>query len=177
MTEYKGNWDAIKGPLIMLSVLTFLVAYIYFFLTHGFWAYFFIVILLLFVPLAYSGLILKITINEKKLVVVRPLSRTSVKFEDVALCAVHCIEEGKFLIYAFVKQRYKRGYSVKGIKPKLPFDEIVKIANKDENIDLDINFNKAKKIPVSFVQGGAELKDRFLLEVGKHHIRIMDDKK
>lgn len=176
MTEYKGRREAIKGPLIMFFILIFIIAYIYIFVPHGFWAYFFIALLLLFVPLAYSGLVLKITINEKGLIVVRPVSRTSVRFEDVALCAVHCIEEGKFIIYAFVKQRYRKGYSVKGIKPKLPFDEIVKIANRDENVDLDINFNRAKKIPVSFVEGGEELKDRFLLEVGKHHVRIMDDK-
>ncbi len=176
MTEYKGRWDAIRGPLIMFSVLIALAIVIYFLAPHGFWAYFFIVLILLFVPLTYSGLILKITINEKKLVVVRPFSRMPVKFEDVALCAVHCIEEGKYLIYAFVKQRYRNGYTVKGIRPKLPFDEIVKMANKNENVDLDINFNRAKKIPVSFVEGGEELKDRFMQEVGKYHVKIMDDK-
>lgn len=176
MTEYKGRWEAIRGPLIVLSILIAIVTIIYFLIPHGFWAYFFIVLLLLFVPLAYSGLVLKITINEKKLVVVRPFTRLSVKFEDVALCAVHCVEEEKYLIYAFVKQRYRKGYTVRGVRPKLPFDEIVKIANKNENIDLDINFNRAKKIPVSFVEGGNELKDRFMLEVGKYHVKIMDDK-
>lgn len=176
MTEYKGRWEAIRGPLIMLLILITLAAIIYFFIPHGFWVYFFIVLLLLFVPLTYSGIILKITINEKKLVVIRPFTRTSVQFEDVALCAVHCIEEGKHLIYAFVKQRCRRGYTVKGIRPKLPFDEVVKMASKDQDIDFDINFNMAKKIPVSFVHGGEELKDRFLMEVGKYHVKVMDDK-
>lgn len=175
MTEYKGHWDAIKGPLVVLSSIIAIVLIIYLFIPHGFWAYFFIVLLLLFVPLTYAGLVLTITIDEKKLVVVRPLTRMTVKFEDVALCAVHCVEEGKYLIYAFVKQRYRGGYTVKGIKPKLPFDEIVKMSSKNENIDLDINFSRAKKIPVSFVENCEELKDRFLMEVGKYHVRIMDD--
>lgn len=176
MTEYKGRWEAIRGPLIMLSILIALAAIIYFFIPHGFWAYFFIVLFLIFVPFAYNGIILKITIDEKKLVVVRPLARIPVKFEDVALCAVHCIEEGKHIIYAFVKQTYRGGYTVKGIRPKLPFDEVVKMASEDENIDLNINFNMAKKIPVSFVHGGVELKDRFIMEVDKYHVKVREDK-
>jgi len=175
VTEYKGRWEAIKGPLIMLSILIALVIIIYFFVPHGFWSYFFIVILLFFIPLPYSGLILKIIVDEKKLVVIRPFTRMTIKFEDVALCAVHCVEEGKYLIYAFVKQRYRKGYSVKGIRPKLPFDEVIKMSSKDEDINLDINFNRAKKIPVSFVESCEELKDKFMMEVGKHHVRIMDD--
>lgn len=172
MTEYKGRWDAIRGPLIVLSLLIACVITLYLLIPQGFWRYFSLALILLFVPLAYSGLILKIKIDDKKLVIVRPFTRVTVKFEDVALCAVHNIEEGSSLIYAFVKVRYRGGYSVKGVRPKLPFDEIVKMACKDENIDLDMNFNRAKKIPVSFVEGGEELKDRFLLEVGKHHVRI-----
>jgi len=176
VTEYKGRWDTIKGPLLVLTIIIAIVFLIYIFMPKGFLAYFFIGLLLLFVPLTYSGLVLKIMADEKKLVVVRPFTRVAVRYEDVALCAVHGIDEGKYLIYAFVKQRYRRGYAVKGIRPKLPFEEVVRIANKDENVDLDINFNRAKKIPVSFVEDGEELKDRFLMEVGKHHVRIMDDK-
>jgi len=176
VTEYKGRWDAIKGPLVVLSIMVALIAIIYLFMPKGFFAYFFIALILLFVPLVYSGLVLKILMDEKKLVVIRPFTRVTVKFEDVALCAVHCIDEGKYLIYAFVKKRYRKGYTVKGIKPRLSFEEVIRITAKDENINLDINFNLAKKIPVSFVDGGEELKDRFMLEVGKHHVRIMDDK-
>lgn len=175
MTEYRGCRDSVKGPLIVLSLIIAIVLIIYLFIPHGFWAYFFIVLLLLFVPLTYSGLVLKITIDERKLTVVRPLTRTTVKFENVALCAVHCIEDGKYLIYAFVKQRYHGGYSVKGVKPKLPFDEVVRMSLKGDNMDLDINFNRAKKIPISFVENSEELKDRFLREVGKYHVRIMGD--
>ncbi|MGI6585470.1 MAG: hypothetical protein GX301_08605 [Gracilibacteraceae bacterium] len=174
MTEYKGRWEAIRGPLIVTAALIALIIYIYVFVSHGFWAYFFIGLLLLFIPIAYSGLILKITINEKKIVIVRPFTRMTVKFEDVALCAVHCVDNGKYLIYAFVKQRYHRGYTVKGIKPKLPFEEVVKRSSKEEGLDLDVNFNRAKKIPVSFVENGQELKDRFMLEVGKYHVKIME---
>lgn len=176
MTEYKGRWEAIKGPLVVLSILMAIVLILYLFVPKGFFTYFFIVLLLMFVPLLYSGLVLKIAISEKRLVVVRPLTRTTVKFEDVALCAVHCVDEGKYLIYAFVKQRYRKGYTVKGIKPKLPFDEVVKMSLQNEDFDLDINFNRAKKIPVSFVENCEELKDRFLMEVGKYHVRIIDDK-
>jgi len=173
VTEYKGRWDAIRGPLVMLSILIALIIIIYLIVPHGFWTYFFIAILLLFVPLLYSGLILKITINEKKIVVVRPFTRVTIKFEDVALCAVHCVDEGRSLIYAFVKARYRKGYTVKGIKPKLPFDEVVRMTSKDEDINLDINFSRAKRIPVSFVECGEELKNRFMMEVGKYHVRIM----
>lgn len=176
MTEYKGRRDAIRGPLAVLAAIIAVIGIIYMFMPKGFLAYFFIGLLLLFVPVIYSGLVLKITADDKKVVVVRPLTRVTVKYEDVALCAVHCIEEGRYLIYAFVKQRYRGGYAVRGIRPKLSFEEIVKIANKNENVDLDINFNRAKKIPVSFVEDGEKLKDRFLMEVGKHHVRIMDDK-
>jgi hypothetical protein len=47
---------------------------------------------------------------------------------------------------------------------------------KNEDFDLDINFNRAKKIPVSFVENCEELKDRFLMEVGKYHVGIINDK-
>lgn len=177
MTVYKGRWEAIRGPLAVLGILIALALIIYLFLPHGFFSYFFIALLLLFVPLAYSGLILKITIDDKKLVVVRPLTRVTVRFEDVALCAVHAIEEGKHLIYAFVKQKHRGIYTVKGVRPKLPFEEIVRMATREEDyVDLDVNFSRAKKLPVSFVENGEELKDRFLMEVGKHHVKIMEEK-
>ena len=174
MTEYKGRWEAIRGPLVVLSIMLTLLIFVLFFVPQGFWFYFFMIMLLLFMPLAYSGLILKIMINDKKIVVIRPFTRVTVKFENVALCAVHNIEEGSSLIYAFVKSRSLKGYTVKGIRPKLSFDEIVRMTSKNEDVDLDINFSRAKKIPVSFVDGGEELKERFLLEVGKYHVKIMD---
>jgi len=177
MTVYKGRTEAIRGPLIVLAIMISLMLLIYFAFPKGFFTYFFIVLLALFVPLVYSGLILRITIDDKKLVIVRPLTRVVVRFEDVALCAVHTIEEGKHIIYAFVKQRYRGIYSVKGVKPKLPFEEIVKMSEREEDyVDLDVNFNRAKKIPVSFVENGEELKDRFLREVGKHHVKILEER-
>ncbi|HOR85077.1 MAG TPA: hypothetical protein PLL98_01200 [Bacillota bacterium] len=176
MTEYRGRWSAIKGPLIVLSVIIALVLTIYLFIPKGFFTYFFIALLLAFTPLAYSGLVLKIKIDENKLVVVRPFTRTTVRFEDVALCAMHCVEEGSYLIYAFVKQRYSKGYTVKGVKPKLPFDEVIKMSLDKEDINLDINFSRAKKVPLSFVENSEELKDRFMMEVGKYHVKIMENK-
>ncbi|HQL36060.1 MAG TPA: hypothetical protein PLG67_05630 [Bacillota bacterium] len=174
MTEYRGRWEAIRGPLIVIAAIIALITFIYAFAPRGFWAYFFIGLLLLFIPPVYSGLILKIKISDKKIVIIRPFTRVAIKFENVALCAVHCVEDGKYLLYAFVKQRYRGGYTVKGIKPKLPFDEVVKMSLKEECLDLDVNFNRAKKIPVSFVENCEELKDRFLLEVGKHHVKITE---
>lgn len=177
MTEYKGRWDAIKGPLIVLLILISLALIIYLAFQPSFLKYFFIVLLLLFVPITYSGIVMKITIDDKKLVVVRPLTRVTVRFEDVALCAVHGIEEGKHIIYAFVKEKRRGKDTVRGIKPKLPFAEVVKMAESDDdNISLDVNFSRAKKLPVSFVEKGEELKDRFLMEVGKHHIKIIEEK-
>ena len=174
--RYKGRWDAIKGPLIVFMITIVIILILYFLMPKGFFTYFFIALLLFFTPLSYSGLILSIDIDDKKLVVVRPFTLTRVRFEDVALCAVHCIEGEKYLIYAFVKKRDFKGYTVRGVKPRLPFEEVVRMSSKEDNMDLDINFNRAKKIPVSFVENCEELKDRFLFEVGKHHVRIMDDK-
>jgi hypothetical protein len=177
MTVYKGRWEAIRGPLVVLAILAALVLTIYLFVAPGFFKYFFMVLLLVFVPLLYSGLVLKITIDDKKMVVVRPLTRVSVRFEDVALCAVHAIEDEKHLIYAFVKEKRRGVYTVKGVRPKLPFEEVVKMAEKEEDyVDLDVNFSRAKKLPVSFVENGEELKDRFLKEVGKYHIKVMEEK-
>lgn len=176
MTKYKGRWDAIRGPLVVFLIMMAMILIIYFVIPRGFFTYFFIFLLLFFIPLVYSGLILSINMDAKKLVIIRPFTRTTVKFENVALCAVHCVEDGKYLIYAFVKARDSKGYTVRGIKPRLPFEEVVRMSAKDDNIDLDINFSRAKKIPVSFVENCDELKDRFLMEVGKHHVVIMDDK-
>ncbi len=177
MIKYKGRWDSIRGPLVVFSVMIAMILLIYFFIPKGFFTYFFIVLLLFFTPLAYSGLVLSINMDAKKLVIVRPFTRTVVRYENVALCAVHCIEEDKYLIYAFVKARDFKGYTVRGIKPRLPFEEVVRMSAKDDYVDLDVNFNRAKKIPVSFVNNSEELKDRFLMEVGKHHVGIMDDAK
>lgn len=175
MTKYKGRWDAIKGPLLVLVLMIAMILIIYFLIPKGFFTYFFIVLLLFFLPLVYSGLVLSINLDDKKLIVVRPFTRTSVKFSDVAICAVHCIEEGKYLLYAFVRKRDSKGYTVRGIKPRLPFEEVIRISTQEENVDLDVNFNRAKKIPVSFVENSEELKERFLMEVGRHHVRIMED--
>ncbi len=172
VTEYRGRWSSIKGPLIGLSAIIILVSALYLFTQRNFIIYFLIALFLAFVPLAYSGLILKIRIDEKGLVVIRPLTRTAVRFEDVALCVMHCVEEDSYLIYAFVRQRGSKGYTVKGIKPKLPFDEVIKRSLNDESMEMDLNFSKAKKIPVSFVENGGELKDRFMEEVGRYHARI-----
>lgn len=175
MTKYKGRWDAIKGPLLVFVLMIAMILTIYFLIPKGFFAYFFIALLLFFMPLVYSGLVLSINIDDKKLVVVRPFTRTSVKLADVAICAVHCIEDGKYLLYAFVRKRDIKGYTVRGIKPRLPFEEVIRISTQEENVDLDVNFNRAKKIPISFVENSDELKDRFLLEVGRHHVKIMED--
>jgi len=175
VTKYKGRWDAIKGPLLVFILMIAIILTIYFFIPKGFFNYFFIVLLLFFMPLVYSGLVLSINIDDKKLIIVRPFTRTAVKFADVAVCAVHCIEDDKYLLYAFVRKRDFKGYTVRGIKPRLPFEEVVRISTQEGNIDLDVNFNRAKKIPVSFVENSEELKERFLREVGRHHVKIMDD--
>lgn len=177
VTKYKGRWDAIRGPLLVLLVMVAMILTIYFFIPKGFFTYFFIVLLLLFIPLVYSGLILSISIDDKKLVIVRPFTRTTVIYANVALCAVHCIEEGKYLIYAFVRKRDFKGYTVRGVKPRLSFEDVVRISAGEDSADLNLNFNRARKIPVSFVENGEDLKDRFMLEVGKHHVKIMDDEK
>ena len=74
------------------------------------------------------------------------------------------------LLYAFTRQRRFKGDRISGIKSKKSFDEIVKIISEDDgNTDLNINFNMASKILISFVQQGDVLKDKILANVNERH--------
>lgn len=174
MTEYKARPEAIKGPAITLAIMIAFELLIYFFFPKGFLTYFFMGLILVFIPLVYSGVILKIIMDDKKVVVVRPFTRLMIKIEDIAFCAVHGLDDGRHLIYAFVKKRYKGMDCVKGIKQKKPFEEIIREAMKDEEcVDLDINFNMAKKIPVSFVEDAEALKDRIIGAVNRKNEKYL----
>ncbi len=174
MTEYKARPEAIKGPAVMLAIMVALLLTIFFFFPKGFLTYFLMGLILIFVPLAYSGVILKITMDDKKIVVVRPFSRLTVRIEDIAFCAVHGLDDGRHLVYAFVKRRHKGMDCVRGVKQKKPFGEIIREASKDDGcVDLDINFNMAKKLPVSFVEDAEALKDRILEAVNRKNEKYL----
>ena len=123
----------------------------------------------------YKGMILRIAVDEEKVVISRPLGKKTIRFADIAFCMVHGIDETESIIYAFVKKRMGNRIGVKGIKQQLTFEEVVRIINKSqENIDLDINFNMAQRIPVSLVENTEELKNRILQTLGGHQKKILN---
>lgn len=163
-TQVKLTWS-----LIMCLVIAGLIAVT---VDSLFLKVFLLAITLPFAHLAYMGMIQKITLDDATLAVHRPLWVSKIKIEDIAFCAVHGLEEGKSLVYCFVRRRFRPG--VVGIKSKESFDTLVEMLMKDQGnfqTDLDINFHRAKKIPVSFVASGEQLKDALLLAVDKAHLK------
>ena len=170
MEKFYGRPDSIKklGISFTISVLLALVSYI--FITNGILK---IVLLLIFISFAwqfYKGLILFITVDEQKIRIYKPFNIRTIKFDDIAFCAVHGIDEDTTLLYAFTRKRRFKGDKVSGIKSKKSFDEVVKLISEDEgNTDLNINFNMASKILISFVQQSDILRDKILATVDETH--------
>jgi hypothetical protein len=122
----------------------------------------------------YKGLILSITVDNQKIKIYKPFGIRIIKFDNIAFCAVHGIDEDTSLLYAFTRKKNGKGDRVRGIKSKKSFDEIVKIISEDEgNTDLNINFNMASKILISFVQNGDRLRDKILSAVNERHKKII----
>jgi hypothetical protein len=173
---YKGIKNSIKGPIIAVIIISALILGNFYLLKISFASIIISIILLLLWVFAYNGIVLRISIDETRIVVVRPITRTNLNINDIVFCAVHGIDEDKSLIYAFMKKRKKGIMSVKGIKPIKPFEEIVKIIS-DENTkaELDVNFNMASKIPVSFVEAGEKLKYIILARVNENQNKILKE--
>jgi len=130
----------------------------------------------LIISFLYKGMILKITVDKEKVVIYKPLGKKTILFANIAFCMVHGINDSESIIYAFVKKKAGKKTRVKGIKQDISFEEVVKIINRShENIDLDINFNMAERIPVSLVQDTETLKNDILDTLGGHQKRILNN--
>lgn len=171
---YKGMKNSIKGPIIAVIIISALIFGNFYLLKISFASVLIGLLLLLLWTFAYSGIVLRITIDEGRIVVVRPITRIKVNIDDIVFCAVHGIDDNSSLIYTFMKRKIKGIISVKGIKPIKPYEEIVKIISDEQaKTELDVNFNMAAKIPVSFVEDGEELKATILAEVNKNQNKIL----
>jgi hypothetical protein len=123
----------------------------------------------------YKGMVVKIAVDKEKVMIYKPLGKKTIRFADIAFCMIHGIDETSSIMYAFVKKRRGRKIGVRGIKQDLSFEEVVKKINKsDDNFDLDINFNMAEKIPVSFVVGSEELKSEIMDKLGGYQKQFLN---
>ncbi|SHI81790.1 hypothetical protein [Lutispora thermophila] len=176
MTVYKGKASNLKGTSLVMLGFIAMILIIYFFTERGFLPWFFIISLALMCIPVYGGMILKITMDEKKVVIRRPLSWKTLKLSQIAFCAVHDIGEGKSTLFVFVKYKWGNDYRIKGVKSTMSYDEIIKALKKGGRIqDLKVNFNKAVKVPVSLVENGDELKERILDCVEGHHFNAVNN--
>ncbi|MGK0468687.1 hypothetical protein, partial [Clostridium sp.] len=91
-----------------------------------------------------------------------------------AFCALHGIDDDTTLLYAFTRKKSIKRDGVSGIKSRKSFNEIVKIISDDDgNTDLNINFNMASKVLISFVENGDVLRDKILATVNERHKKII----
>lgn len=172
MKEYHGKSKALRG--LGTAIIILLAGVLALFLISGVNGTNIIVAALLFLIMnfLYKGMVLKITVDKDQIIIQKPLTQKVIRFSNIAFCIVHGIDETDSIIYAFIK---KRDGTVKGIKQRISFEEVVKIINRSENnIDLDINFNMADRIPVSLVSEADELKDRILTTLGGHQKRMLN---
>ena len=106
----------------------------------------------------------------------KPLGAKKIRFANIAFCMIHGIDETDSIVYAFVKKKRGNRTGVKGIKQDLSFEEVVRAINKaHENIDVDMNFNMAERIPVSLVENTEELKQEILHTLGGHQKKILNN--
>lgn len=172
MTTYHGFTDNLKKLAMFAGIGIAITALIALLVPNPILKIFFIALTLPFVHLAYQGMIQRIVMNESQVVIYRPLSVQRIKLSDVAFCAVHSLENGRSLVYCFTRKRFRDG--VNGIKSKEGFDAIVRKLMADQGdlqTNLDINFHRAKKIPLAFVENGDQLKENILLAVDKIHVQ------
>ncbi|MCB2289278.1 hypothetical protein LGK97_05810 [Clostridium sp. CS001] len=170
MEKFNGKPDSLKKLGVSFTVSFLLAIVSYMFIPNVVLK---TVLLVFFITCAwqfYKGLILSITVDDQKIKICKPFNIRTIKFDDIAFCAVHGIDDDTTLLYAFTRQRRFKGDKISGIKSKKSFDEIVKIISEDDgNTDLNINFNMASKILISFVQQGDLLKDKILANVNERH--------
>ncbi|MGH4118038.1 hypothetical protein [Clostridium sp.] len=170
MEKFAGKRDSIikLGSIFTISTLLAIVSYLY--ISNVVLK---IIMLMIFIICAYNvykGLILSITVDDQKIKIYKPFGIQTIKFDNIAFCAVHGIDDDTTLLYAFTRKKGLKGDRVSGIKSKKSFNEIVKIISQDEgNTDLNINFNFASKVLISFVENGDALRDKILTKVNERH--------
>ena len=176
MKEYQGKPKALMGLGIAIGVLGAIILGTFIIVGVNGITVIMAAFFALIISFLYKGMVLKITVDNEKIQILKPLGKKTIKFANIAFCMVHGIDKNDSIIYAFVKKKVGNKTGVKGIKQKISFEEAVKIINKSEdNIDFDINFSMAEKITVSFVQNSDELKNEILTTLGGHQKRILNN--
>lgn len=170
MTVYQGKKENLKYTSITILCFIAIIFILFFFTKRGFWSWFFMISLALMVFPTYRGMIIKITMDDMRVIIKRPISREIISISDISFCAVHNIGEGKSTLYVFLKKKWGKNYKIKGIKSKMPYEEIMEALSKGGRPEgIQVNFNKASKIPVALVENGDELKGKILDSVDMHH--------
>lgn len=174
MEKFNGKPDSLKKLSVFFMISMFLALVSLLFTSN---ITIKVILLIIFITSAwqsYKGLILFITVDEQKIRIQKPFYTRTIKFEDIAFCAVHGIDDDTAVLYAFRRQKRNKGDKVRGIKSDKSFDEIVEIISQDEgNTDLNINFNMASKVLISFVDNGDILRDKILATVNERHKIIL----
>ncbi|EYE87857.1 hypothetical protein Q428_11120 [Fervidicella metallireducens AeB] len=174
MIIYNGKKDSIKNLSITFIVCLLILIVNTTFITNLTAK---VVLFFIFIPvtfMVYKGIILKITLDDEKIKIYKPFYVNTIYFKDIAFCALHGIDDERSLLYAFVRKKWPKKKGVRGIKANLSFEDIVKIVSQDEgNTNLDINFNMAAKVPLSFVENSDDLKTQILTNVSNKHKEIL----
>jgi hypothetical protein len=174
MEKFKGKTDSLKKLGIYFTISSLLVVITLMFISNLILK---TILLIMFVFATwefYKGLIISITVDDQQIRIYKPFNITTIKFDNIAFCAVHSIDENTSLIYTFTRKKNNKGDRVKGIKSNKSFDEIVKIISEDQgNTELNINFNMASKVCISFVKDGDVLRDKIIATVNERHKRIL----
>ncbi len=173
MNTFKGFPLSIRKLTITILVILLIVAVIILLVPNFILRVFLLALTLPFIHLSYIGMITKIEVDDEMIRVYRPAHVQRIRISDIAFCAVHGLDDGKALVYCFTRQRFLGRDGVHGIRSKEGYDQIVKRLMADEGnfqTDVDINFHRAKKIPVSFVEDSERLKDLILKSVDLYHI-------
>ncbi len=174
MEKFSGKPNSLKklGVTFSISILLAFVSLIFIqnFILKT-------ILLISFISFAwqlYKGLILSIIVDDQKIRIHKPFNIRTIKFDDIAFCAEHGIDDDTTLLYVFIRKKHRKGDKVRGIRSNKSFDQIVKIISADEgNTDLNINFNMASKVLISFVLSGDVLKDKILATVNERHKKIL----
>jgi hypothetical protein len=170
MEKFAGKRDSIikLGSIFVISSLLAVVSYMY--ISNLALKIIMLIIFIFSAYNVYKGLILSISVDEQKIRIYKPFGIRTIKFDNIAFCALHGIDDDTTLLYAFTRKKNIKGDGVRGIKSRKSFNEIVKIISDDEgNTDLNINFNMASKVLISFVENGDILRDKILATVNERH--------
>lgn len=170
MTVYLGKKDNLKYTSIAFLSFIALILILFFFTKRGFFPWFFMISLFLMMIPTYKGMVSKISMDENKIIISRPLSREIINIPHIAFCAVHNIGEGKSTLYVFLRKKKGESYRIKGIKSQKSYEEIMEALSKGGRPEgIQVNFNKAAKVPVALVENGDELEEKILDSVDMHH--------